>query len=232
MWQYICHYSFCTTGWSLTAAYGAVRSCRAAGGCDGSVAFASGSSAWAAESQSHCLLLPHPPPADAAGCTSSARWLLSGTPRCWSERFPEKRKKKSKPVLRADRFCYLLYIKCQLQHDELSIKCLFNWAPFQGQHSCQSPALTGSWWGSGLLMASWTNHLVSCCTGTHLKQKEQKRTRKQNAIKPEDKNTLQRKMLPCPHVKICASAVVNSSYCVSMLGFVWVYAFYCYPRVQ
>lgn len=41
--------------------------------------------------------------------------------------------------------------------------------PSPGLHSCQSPALTGSWWGSGLLTASWTSHLTGRCTGSHLR---------------------------------------------------------------
>lgn len=39
--------------------------------------------------------------------------------------------------------------------------------PFRDQHSCQSPALTGNWWGSDPRTASWTFH--HCCTETHLK---------------------------------------------------------------
>lgn len=44
--------------------------------------------------------------------------------------------------------------------------------PFPGLHSCQSPALTGSWWGSDPLTASWTTHLKRHCTGSHLKTTE------------------------------------------------------------
>lgn len=41
--------------------------------------------------------------------------------------------------------------------------------PSPGLRSCQSPALTGSWWGSGLLTASWTFHPTSRCTGSRLR---------------------------------------------------------------
>lgn len=41
--------------------------------------------------------------------------------------------------------------------------------PSPGLHSCQSPALTGSWWGFGLLTASWTYYLTGHCTGSHLR---------------------------------------------------------------
>lgn len=57
-------------------------------------------------------------------------------------------------------------------------------SPFPGQHSCQSPALTGSWSGSGPLTASWTSHLQLSCAGSHLKGPED--ILPQNQIRLED----------------------------------------------